>query len=183
MILERAKFIHKFVQSPREIGSITPSSRFLAHAMLKDIDWNQTKTIIELGAGTGVFTREIARKASSPTKALIFEQDDDLRKDLEEKIPQFTYLKKAEELNNTLKELHIPNVDAIISGLPFSNFSQSFTQEILDQIQSSLSKNGSFITYQYSLQLRKELKNRFKNVQIDFVPWNLPPTFVYICTN
>ncbi|TCP63834.1 class I SAM-dependent methyltransferase [Baia soyae] len=183
MILERAKFIHKFVQSPREIGSITPSSRFLAHAMLKEIPWNQAKTIVELGAGTGVFTREIAKKVSPSFQTFIFEQDDDLRTDIETQIPQFTYLKKAEELQNTLKRFHIPKVDAIISGLPFSNFSPSFTKEILDQVQSSLSDNGSFITYQYSLQLRKELKHRFKNVQINFVPWNLPPTFVYICSN
>lgn len=183
MLLERAKFIHKFVQSPRAIGSITPSSRFLAHAMLKPIPWEQTKSVVELGAGTGVFTRELYKRVSSSTQTLIFEQDDDLRTDLQKQIPEFIYLKKAEGLQQALQRHQIHNVDAIISGLPFANFPRPLAHNILDQVQESLAPSGSFITYQYSLQLRKELKKRFRKVQISFVPWNIPPTFVYICSN
>lgn len=183
MLIERAKFIHKFVQSPRAIGSITPSSRFLAHAMLNPIRWEQTKTVVELGAGTGVFTRELARRVPASTKTFIFEQDDDLRIDLQKQMPEFFYLKKAEGLQQALQSYQIDHVDAIISGLPFANFPRPLAHNILDQIQESLAPSGSFITYQYSLQLRKELRRRFRKVEISFVPWNLPPTFVYNCSN
>lgn len=183
MLLERAKFIHKFVQSPRTIGSITPSSRFLAHAMLNPIPWEQTKTVVELGAGTGVFTRELSKRVPFSTKTLVFEQDDDLRTDLEKKIPEFIYLKKAEGLQQALQRYQIQNVDAIISGLPFTIFPRPLTHNILDQVQNSLAPDGFFIAFQYSLQLRRELKKRFRTVKISFVPWNLPPTFVYICSN
>ena len=58
-IIDKVIFLYKFIKSPKSIGSITPSSTFLAQAMIKPINWNDARAIVELGAGTGIFTRYI----------------------------------------------------------------------------------------------------------------------------
>jgi len=55
----RAAFLYKFIQKPKEIGSIVPSSSFLTKKMLMNLPWDHIETIVELGAGTGVFTKFI----------------------------------------------------------------------------------------------------------------------------
>ncbi|TGV17666.1 phospholipid methyltransferase, partial [Mesorhizobium sp. M00.F.Ca.ET.186.01.1.1] len=51
-IKDRLMFFYNFLQSPGQVGSITPSSRALAKQMMNPIDWSQANTIVELGAGT-----------------------------------------------------------------------------------------------------------------------------------
>ena len=55
------------------IGSVRPSSSFLAEKMLKHIDFNTDKIIVELGPGTGVFTEKIIAKMGVDSKLLVFE--------------------------------------------------------------------------------------------------------------
>ena len=52
-------FLRQFVQSPRTVGAVLPSSPALARAMLAPIDFASARTIVEFGPGTGAFTREI----------------------------------------------------------------------------------------------------------------------------
>lgn len=53
IIQEKLLFLYKFSRAPKQIGSITPSSIFLAQKMLDQVDWNRVEHIAELGAGTG----------------------------------------------------------------------------------------------------------------------------------
>jgi phospholipid N-methyltransferase len=63
-LLNRILFFYKFIQSPNTVGSITPSSFFLSKEMMKNIDWSNTTSIVELGAGTGIFTNQIQQLKS-----------------------------------------------------------------------------------------------------------------------
>jgi len=45
--------------------------------MIKPIDWENTRSIVELGAGTGVFTRYVHELKHPHCKAVIFERDRD----------------------------------------------------------------------------------------------------------
>ena len=72
---ESFTFLKRFAEQPRKIGSVTPSSKFLTKAMLERVDWDNANCIAELGAGTGVFTREIVKRAKPDAKILVFEID------------------------------------------------------------------------------------------------------------
>lgn len=54
-------FIKQYIKNPKEIGSLTPSSNSLSKMMTDSIVGNGD-TLIELGAGTGVFTKLIKLK-------------------------------------------------------------------------------------------------------------------------
>ena len=56
-VLERVTFFRKFVEHPTEIGSVTPSSAALVEAMADQVPWQHVQSVIELGSGTGTFTR------------------------------------------------------------------------------------------------------------------------------
>ena len=54
---EKLLFFKNFIKNPRQIGSITPSSNILSEKMVDQIDFNKAKYIVELGPGTGSYTR------------------------------------------------------------------------------------------------------------------------------
>lgn len=177
----RVAFFNKFLTEPGKIGSITPSSSFLTSTMLSNLPWDQMETIVELGAGTGVFTAFIAEHKKESCQILVIERDFKMRKLLQIIHPTFHYGTKAEKLDWLLHRHKLPPVDCIISGLPFAAFSVSLRNEIVATVHRSLKPGGIFVAFQYSLQMRKMLKAYFHKVSIDFVPLNMPPAFVYYC--
>lgn len=179
--MDNKMFLNKFLQSPQRVGSITPSSRFLAKAMIKPIDWQTTNTIVELGAGTGTFTRLIQEKKRKDCQVLVFEQDQEMREQLQLKYPFSHYCAEAKDIYSTIQKLGFKEIDCVISGLPFANFSDELRVQIMDDIVRSLKPGGLFIAFQYSLQMKKSLMLLFKETTISFVPINLPPAFVYYC--
>jgi phospholipid N-methyltransferase len=180
-IMYRLHFLFRFISSPKKIGSITPSSRYLVKTLLQPIPWDQIETIVELGAGTGAVTQEIERKMNASCQAVIFESDPQLTRVLRRNHPRVFHCWDAKDLTQELYRIGIDQVDCIVSCLPFANFSEQDRSTILDEIVKALSPDGIFVAYQYSLQMKSALQARFANVEIQFVPINLPPAFVYIC--
>ena len=105
-----------------------------------------------------------------------------MRKLLNKKYKNIEIHEKAEEITQTLRKKDISNVDYIISGLPFTVLEKNIRKEILNQVYENLQDNGKFITFQYSLDLYKYLKQKYKKLEIKFVPLNIPMAFVYVAT-
>lgn len=180
-IIDKAVFLSKFIKSPQKIGSITPSSNFLAQAMIRPIDWENARLIVELGAGTGIFTRHIERLKHPQCKGVIFEQDVEMAGRLKQLYRGFYYSSRAEDLYAVLQKLGLYEADYVLSGLPLANFTGSLRDRIIDGVFRSLKPGGLFIQFQYSLQMKNKLTERFTKMELRFVPLNIPPAFVYYC--
>ncbi|MBZ6451536.1 MAG UNVERIFIED_CONTAM: phospholipid methyltransferase, partial [Paenibacillus polymyxa] len=50
-------FLQGFLTNPQRVGSLIPSSRFLAAKVVESVPWDEVKTVAELGSGTGAITR------------------------------------------------------------------------------------------------------------------------------
>lgn len=174
-------FLKRFLSAPGRIGSIAPSSRFLTRMITQKVPWADARVIVELGPGTGVFTREILRLKRPDTEFLVIERDPQFRQKLEERFPGLLLRSEAVQLNRYLQELGLGSPDVIISGLPFAVFLPELRETILDQVEEALAPGGLFITFQYSLQLHQELNRRFSSVEVSFTLLNVPPAFVYTC--
>jgi phospholipid N-methyltransferase len=181
MILEQIHFFSQFLKYPRMIGSITPSSPFLARAMVAPVPWEDTSVIVELGSGTGIFTQYIQQRRKQDSRVYLFEKNTSLRKQLMAQYPAFSHHSNAEDLSSVLYESGEKFADTILSGLPFTVFPVDLTVQIMDEVMKSLKPGGLFITFQFSLHMKKQLLSRFSQVQIKFVPLNILPAFVYIC--
>ncbi len=183
VIKEKALFLHQFAKNPKRVGSITPSSPFLVRNMIEPIQWDTIHTVVELGAGTGVLTRNIEKRRHPESNAIVFEVNNTMRQRLAERYPNMHFRSNAADLCSVMQEMGIAKADCIFSGLPFANFEQQLRDSILDGVISTLKPGGLFITFQYSLQMKKRFEERFKQTEIKFTPFNIPPAFVYYCSN
>jgi phospholipid N-methyltransferase len=168
-------WLQKFIKSPRQIGSIAPSSNSLSRLMVKNLKPN-SKTL-ELGSGSGSITAEIVNKLSSPSNLTAIESDSELAKICQNKFPDIQLL------NQDIKQIlnSDQQFDAIISGIPFAAMKPSERHQCFQLIHERLTPDGVFIMFQYSIFTRHELKKIFGNLKTNFTPWNLPPAFVFTC--
>ncbi|GGH50262.1 methyltransferase [Paenibacillus silvae] len=180
-VKENMFFLRSFMQNPKHIGSVIPSSRFLAKKMVKQAPWREVKAIAELGSGTGAITRHISNHVTDSMRVLLFEMNDTMRTSLEQEFPQYSSYKNAANLVECMKQQQIEQLDCIFSGLPFFNFESELRKTLVDQIVQALKPGGLFIAFQYSLQMKKILSEHFIIETIPFVPLNIPPAFVYVC--
>jgi len=166
------------------IGSVRPSSRFLAKKMLRSIDFNSDKVIIELGPGTGVFTFEIIKKMKPDAILLVFELNITFIRNLRKLIKDERVLlinDSAEKIEEYLIKYNLEKADVIVSSLPLSNFPDELKESIVLNSHKSLKKNGKFIQFQYSLANKEMFAAIFNKISTTFTLLNFPPAFVYTC--
>jgi phosphatidylethanolamine/phosphatidyl-N-methylethanolamine N-methyltransferase len=184
-MLSSKYFFQRFWKEKKMVGAISPSSNFLTNKMLENINFEKTRVLVEIGPGTGVFTKKVLSRMQPDSVFLVFELNTDFFQELQTKIvdKRVVFINdSAEKLQEYLDQFNISKVDAIISSLPLSNFYQRLTLKLLRTFQSCLSDTGKYIQFQYSLKQRKELKHVFSKVKITFTLWNIPPAFVYTCS-
>ncbi|MFD2329419.1 class I SAM-dependent methyltransferase [Cohnella sp. GCM10020058] len=174
-------FFKKFVHNPKYVGSMIPSSRFLANRMVAAAEWEKADHIVEIGAGTGAITRVIAERVRPDSKVILFEKEKEMGERLQEDFPRFVRETNALRLVAQLNKHNIQGVDYIFSGLPFYNFSPIMRLQLLQQCKEALKPGGKLIAFQYSLEMKKLLSAHFEIESISFVPLNFPPAFVYVC--
>ncbi len=175
-------FFSEFLKQGKNIGSITPSSKFLVKKMIEPVDFNKARIIVEFGPGTGVITLEILKNMSENTKLIVFEINDEFVEQLKE-IPD-TRMEiindNAENIETHLKERGIEKVDYVISSIPLAMIPKKTEYAILNSVKNILNPDGALIQFQYSLASLKKLKEIF-DVKIDFTSMNFPPACIFTC--
>ncbi len=188
---DRVRFLSAFVRRPFDTGAITPSSAHLAEAMVEGMGIAEADTVVELGPGTGVFTRVIEKQIKPDARFLSFEINPELAGELKHRFPRVHIVNDSvENIHHHLQAAGRHEVDAAISGLPWAAFSQERQQTLLDATVRALRPDGRFATFAYShaawlppgRRFRELLHSRFKHVETSKVVWrNAPPAFVYRC--
>lgn len=180
----RLRFLRQWVRNPRELGSITPSSRFLTREVVGAIDFAQARYVAELGPGTGVFTQAILERLHPEGRLLAVDTNPTFVEHLRHEFRDARLLPReasAEQLDTLCAEIGWPQVDAVVSGIPYSLLPKPLIVGILEASRRSLADGGVFVGYQYSQMLRPHLLDVFGNVHYRAVLLNLPPAFVYTC--
>jgi phospholipid N-methyltransferase len=183
-VQSRLHFLKQWVKNPRELGSITPSSRFLTREVIDQIDFRRARYLVELGPGTGVFTHAILERLPPDGKLLAIDTNaafvEHLRREIHD--PRFQAVEaSAERIDELAREAGFPVVDAAISGIPYSLLPRPVMRGILQATRRALGDDGLFVGYQYSKMLRPHLLDAFGNVHYRPVLLNIPPAFVYTC--
>ena len=178
--MDKIKFIKGFLKNWKEVGSIIPSSRFLANKMIDPIDFKKAKVIVELGPGLGCCTGKILEMMREDAKLLIFEINSDfcneLKKNKDSRLTVFNV--SALDMAYHMREI---KADYVISGIPLSTLVDDSRGLLLKAIKNILSGGGVYIQFQYSLGAYKKLKSLFSKVSFKFTLFNAPPAFVYQC--
>ena len=180
-------FLKQYRSKPRAVGAVLPSSKYLAEKMVHNIDFDSARCIVEYGAGTGVFTDEILKFRKPDTTLLLFENNEEFYKQLNEKYSGETNVHivndSAEYVGKYLLEHNIVCADYIISGLPFASLPKEVSTKILEQTRKYLKPNGSFTTFQYTMLKRDFIGQFFADIVIERELRNIPPAYVFCCSN
>ncbi len=184
--MNKKEFLTEFLKPEKNnIGAVAPSSKYLVKKMVDPIDFTKVKCIVEFGAGTGNITKELLNRMPQDSILIAFEINKEFCEKLKEiNDPRIKIISDtAENLESYMVKHNILKVDYIVSSLPFTIIPNAIVKNILKIAQKVLTPKGAFIQYQYSLNAYSKLKNTFKKVDLNFTPINLPPAFIFTCTN
>ena len=165
----------------KDVASVTPTSRFCVQRVCEPIDFTEDISVVEYGAGGGVFSRYLLSKMTTDSHLHLFETNSILF----EKLQQIDdtrasfYDKSVEFVSDLLPAEIVGEVDFIISGIPFSFFDEHVKSSILEQSLNLLHDGGKFLAYQTSGHLEEPLRRTFGNVNTGWEWRNIPPMTVY----
>ncbi len=168
----------------KNIGAITPTSKYAVKKICERMDFSKDIVIVEYGPGNGVFSKFFLEKMSPKSKLIALETNPDFYKFLQHiHDPRFfIFHDTAENIQQILEQCHVSHANYVVSGIPFSFFTPELRQNIVAHTWESLTKNGKFLVYQYSLLMTKELEKRFERVHTDITVLNIPPIFIMEAT-
>ena len=149
-------------------------------------------TVVELGPGTGSFTRAIQDSIVPSTTFFALEINKEFATNLRLRFPGLTvHHDSADKLPQYLAHHGKSAADCVLSGLPWASLPIAVQEESMTAVVESLSPGGTFTTFAYlhalclpgARRFRKRLESLFTSVELSPVVWlNLPPAFVYRCT-
>jgi len=181
-IHERIRFFRSFLSNPRQVGAVLPTSKRAVRDMLDMANFGRARCVVELGAGTGVYTEEIVGRLHPDARLLAFEVDPDLVATLDGRFedPRVQVINDSAE--NVADYLDGAEVDIIVSGLPFTSLPEPVKRKIFDQITRVLAADGVMVAIQYSTMVQRDLSRIFASVRRRVSPLNVPPAFLFRCS-
>src|SRR5919107_2016367 len=116
---ERWRFLRSFFASPRGVGAVLPTSRRAVRDTLALAPPADERGVVELGAGTGVYTREILAQFGPEGRLLAFEIDSRLARTIEAELtdPRLTVINDSAA--DLARYLDGTPADLIVSAIPF----------------------------------------------------------------
>jgi len=177
-------FLRAWWRAPRSIGALAPSGPSLARLMTQHID-HRHGSVIELGPGTGVFTRALLAGGLPLHQLALVEADPVFAKALAHRHAGARVLcLDAAELANTLPLFGEELACAVVSGLPLRSMRQAQVARIVRGVfEQQLQTDGVFYQFTYGLRcpLPRSLLEQLdlEVVRVGSVIFNLPPATVY----
>lgn len=176
------RFLHHFLKSPQSVGSVIPSSPALVRALLTEIDWQTTRTIAELGGGTGAITRAINQLRAPASTFLCFEKNPRMRRELTGQFPNIIFEEDAFAIRDSMETHRLASLDCVVCGLPLVNFPKRKRFALLAEVHDLLKPGGTFVAFQYTRRLRPALVTTFDQLESRYIWKNVPPAYVFTCT-
>jgi phospholipid N-methyltransferase len=188
-----------FQESMRSLGptaSLFPSSRYLANALIRPIDFSKVRTVVELGPGTGAITNAILRRLRPDAKLVAVDINSSFIHHLRTLCHDPRLIPvcgSAAELRSQLAQHNLGQVDAVVSSLGLSAMDQRMRRSIMREIGMCLIRGGTMTQFQYlgNLDIPKFkirgfdearfLRRFFGDVSVGHVILNVPPAMVFTC--
>jgi phosphatidylethanolamine/phosphatidyl-N-methylethanolamine N-methyltransferase len=182
-------FLRKFLRSPLTVSSLWPSSRYLAAAMVQDLHLGDTGAIVELGPGTGSFTRAIEPLLGPRNHYLGIDHDPEFVALLRRTHAPLEFIEADIcDLQRLLDERPHLDLRAVLSGLPLVAMPHKTVEELLELVRDRLAPGGTFRTFTYvqtlaspqSWWLRASVRRVFPRFAVRGPIWrNVTPALVF----
>ncbi len=144
-------FLAAWVKKPRQTASVVPSSRYLAQLMVRDLDPADGR-VLELGGGTGVFTRAILATGLPAEKLEVVEINPGFARSLRRHFPGASILEVPAQSVSGHAAGERGSYQIVVSGLPLLAMDKALHVAILSEAFAMLQPGGSFVQFTYSLR-------------------------------
>ena len=173
-----AVFFRGFVEHPRMVGSIIPSSRFTVQRMLEPVDWRDCRLFVEYGPGIGTFCRPVLERLSGDATLIVIDTNplyiDYLQRTIRDK--RFhAVLGSAADVEQIIRERGFEQADYILSGLPFSTLPAGVAPAIGAATHRALRPGGGFLVYQFTAACLDYMRPHFPRIVSGFEWLNILP--------
>jgi len=177
-------FWRRYLRRPLGVGGVAPSGSSLASAMVKILAPGTDDVMVEIGPGTGPFTRALLAAGVPPSRLILVEFDTEFVRHLRRSFPGVTVLQgDASELPRLLKEQGHDKVRKILSGLPLRSMPDPIRIGISRAMATSLADDGALVQFSYFLAPPlAEAEVRACGLtarRVRTVMANIPPAFVW----
>jgi len=179
---EELRFFKGWIDKPRAVGSIVPTSTITARRMASVVDVGSGLPVLELGPGTGVITRAILDAGLPAARLWSIEYSEDFVEHLREEFPRSNIIQgDAFDLDGTLGDNHDLTFDSVISGVPLLNFPVerrvAYVEDLLDRIPPG----RPIVQLTYGpLSPVPPGRGSYSVEHFDFILRNLPPTQLWL---
>lgn len=180
-------FLRQWMHDPVRTASVAPSGRQLAGLMVAQLP-RGCSSVIEIGAGTGVFTQALLDAGIAPSRLLVVEINPNLAEFLRRRFSGITIAcadaRNVETLARERGLFDAGKPDAVVSGLGLLSMRRALRVGIVRAAFASLAPAGRFIQFTYgpfSPLRRNECRElRIRVRRSGFALCNLPPASVYV---
>ena len=136
---DELKFFKGWIDKPKAVGSIVPTSSTTARKMASVVNPNSGLPVLEVGPGTGVITRAILAQGVKPENLYAVEYSPDFVRHLRQLYPGVNVIEgDAFNLDATLGDKSGLTFDSVVSGVPLLNFPVAqriaYVESLLDRI-------------------------------------------------
>ena len=175
-------FLRGFLERPKEVGSIIPSSRWMERRITRTADLAEAKLAIELGPGTGGTTKALLQAMAPDAKLLAIEINPGFCELIESTISDprlIVHQGSAADIPEALVKHDLAAPDVVLSGIPFSTMPRELGLAILHSVKESLAPGGRFVAYQFRDVVHTLGKKVFGPASTQLELLNMPPMRVY----
>ena len=175
-------FFRGFLERPKEVGSIIPSSRWMERRITRTAEIATANVIIELGPGTGGTTKALLQAMNPDARLLAIEINPgfcDLLRDTIDDPRLIVHHGSAADIPEALVKHELDAPDVVLSGIPFSTMPRALGISILESVKKSLAPGGRFVAYQFRDVVHTLGKRVFGPASVQLELLNVPPMRVY----
>lgn len=175
-------FFRAWISNPLRVASITPSGAALADLMAREIS-PATGPVLELGPGTGVFTRALLAQGVRESDLILVEYGSDFVRMLDFRFPAARVLWMDASRLAQEKIFDGMPLGAVISGLPLLSMPPRKVMAILSGAFGYMRPGGSFYQFTYgpNCPVPRRILDRLglKATRVGRALRNIPPAAVY----
>lgn len=149
-------FLSEAIRNFRNTGAVWPSSPVLAKAMTRSLDaLDGPRRVLEVGPGTGPFTKAILRKLRAGDHFDLVEINEKFCRNLERELLA-KYRPRHPQVGVALHCAPIEEADLgggydlIVCGLPFNNFPPKLMRRIFRRMFALLKVGGELVYFEYA---------------------------------
>lgn len=172
-------FFGEMLRHPGEVVAVAPSSAAVARRMTEGLE-QVTGPVVEIGPGTGSFTRAILARGVAPGQLTLLETNRRFCEILRERFPGVRVLKRPAQ---EIADIGLCGIGAVISGVPVLA-RPTIQREVVGRAFEVMAPNGFFvqITYSPKAPIAPEMQRELGvHASKRGTVWaNLPPARVFV---